>query len=1024
MGQHAETEPPWAPIVGPNANTAMPTPAMDEPVRPLVGRPVERVEDAALLCGRGRFADDLGVRRDTLHAAVLRSPHAHAEIVSVDAEAALTLPGVLAVLTREDVRRWSRPFMTAIRLAAEQWCLAVDRVRYVGEPVAIAIAESRYLAEDALERLRVTYRPLPAIVDPEGALAADAPRLHAGLDGNLVSERRFRYGDSETAFAAAAHEVGITVRYPRNACTPIEGYVVVAEYDPGTDSYDVLANFQGPYSLHPVMARALGVPGNRLRLRTPPDSGGSFGVKQAIFPYVVGVCLAARKAGRPVKWVEDRLEHLMAATSATNRVTTIEAAVAEDGEILALRVDQLEDCGAYLRAPEPASLYRMHSVLTGAYKVANLEVVNRIVLTNKTPTGLNRGFGGPQTYFALERLTQRISVELGLDPLDVIRRNLIPAEAFPYRTPSGGLLDSGNYLATVETAVVEGNLDALRERCHKARAEGRLYGIGFAAVVEPSISNMGYVTSALTPEERQRAGPKDGASAAATVAIDPVGAVSVSVDSIPQGQGHRTVVAQVVGDVLGLGIEDIQVDAEHDTRKDAWSIAAGNYSSRFAGAVAGTVHLAALRLADRLRSIAEQQLNVPAEGLEFGGGRIYARDNPDNALPLGRVAGQAHWSPGSLPEGVGPGLRETVFWTMPELTAPDAEDRVNGSGTYGFILDFCGVEIDPDTGSVQIDRYVSTHDAGRLLNPALVDGQIHGGFAHAVGAALYEEFVYGEDGSFLSGTFADYRVPTCCEVPDPIVIHVESPSPFTPLGAKGVGEGNCMSTPVCIANAVADALGIADLTLPLTPPRVAELIHGEERPRGPESTVQSTAPPAAQEPATAAPASGSRALNGEGATTVPIDPEALWRLILDPEALAAVIPGCRELEAVGENRYRAEINMGVGPVKGDFSIEVGLRDLDRPRSLTLEGRAVGPLGAAGGSGQVSLEAVADGTRVSYRYRVEIGGKVAAVGGRMLQGATRMLIGQFFERLVLLATGKPAAKPSFWRRLLRWLGVSR
>ncbi len=993
---------------------------MGDRARPLVGRPVERVEDAALLAGRGRFADDLGVRPGTLHAAILRSPHAHAEIASLDAADAGALPGVVAVLTGEDVRRWSRPFTAVIRLAAEQWCLAVDRVRYAGEPVAIAIAESRYLAEDAIERIRVDYRPLPAVVDPEAALAPDAPRLHPALDGNLLNERRFRYGEPDAAFAAAEREVEITVRYPRNSCTPIEGYVVVAEYDPAADSYDVLANFQGPYSLHPVMARALGVPGNRLRLRTPPDSGGSFGVKQGVFPYVVAICLAARKAGRPVKWVEDRLEHLMAATSATNRVTTIRAAVGGNGEIRALRIEQLEDCGAYLRAPEPASLYRMHSVLTGAYRVPHLEVVNRIVATNKTPTGLNRGFGGPQAYFALERLMQRIAAELDLDPLDVIRRNLVPADAFPYRTPSGGLLDSGNYHAVVDTAVVEGNLDALRERRREARAEGRLYGIGYAAVVEPSISNMGYVTAVLTPEERRRAGPKDGACAAATVSIDPVGAVCATVDSVPQGQGHRTVVAQVVADVLGLRVEDVTVTVEHDTAKDAWSIAAGNYSSRFAGAVAGAAHLAAVRVADRLRRIAGRELNVPAERLAFGGGRIFQRDNPDNAIPLARAAGQAHWSPGALPEGVAPGLRETVFWNMPELTPPDDEDRVNGSGAYGFIFDFCGVEIDRDTGAVRIDRYVSAHDAGRLLNPALVDGQIRGGFAHAVGAALYEEFAYGDDGSFLSGTFADYRVPTCWEVPEPIVIHVESPSPFTPLGAKGVGEGNCMSTPVCIANAVADALDVADVALPLTPPKVAELIHGEERP--PRAGAGTRPAPAAGEEAGAV--AGARALAGEGTTVVPIGPEELWALILDPGALAAIIPGCRSLEAVGENSYRGEINMGVGPVKGDFSVAVAMRDLDPPASLTLEGRATGPLGTASGSGTVRLEATAEGTRVSYRYRVDVGGKVAAVGGRMLEGAARLVIGQFFERLAARATGRPAPRPSLWRRLLRWLGILR
>ena len=795
---------------------------------PTLGTALERVEDAALLMGRGRYIDDLPVAPGTGHAAILRSPHAHARLVAIDAAPALALPGVHAVVTGADARAWSSPFLVSVRQPMEHWCIATDRVRYAGEPVAIVVAEDRYRAEDALALIDVRYAPLPAIVDAEAALSGHAPVLHEAVGGNLISERAFRYGEPEAAFAAAALRVETTVRYPRNACTPIECLGLVAAYDPGEGAYDVLSNFQGPLTLHPVMARALKVPGPRLRLRSAPDSGGSFGVKQALFPLIVAMALAARKAARPVKWIEDRLEHLLAATSATNRVTRIEAAVEADGRVTALRLDQLEDCGAYLRAPEPATLYRNHGNLTGPYRIAHLAVTNRVVVTNKTPTGLNRGFGGPQLYYALERLMQRIAATLGLDPLAVIRRNLVPADAMPYRAAAGAVLDSGDFPATVAHGAAEGALDDLRARRAAARAAGRLYGIGFAAAVEPSISNMGYITTLLSAAERRAAGPKDGAVAHATVSVDPLGGVSVTADSLPQGQGHRTVLAQVVGDALGLAPERITVALEHDTQRDPWSIAAGNYASRFSGAVAGAAHLAALRVREQLARIASQRLNSPAQELRFEGGRIFAAGNPGNDLDFRRVAALAHWSPGSLPEGVAPALRETARWTPPALGPPDDDDRVNSSAAYGFIFDFCGVEVDRATGAVAIERYVTAHDAGRRLNPALVDGQIRGAFAHAVGAALYEELAYSEDGSFLSGTLADYLVPTACEVPDPLILHRDSLSPVTPLGAKGVGEGNCMTTPVCLANAVADALGADKLDLPLTPARLGALIHGPE----------------------------------------------------------------------------------------------------------------------------------------------------------------------------------------------------
>ncbi|MGD9920586.1 MAG: molybdopterin cofactor-binding domain-containing protein [Pseudorhodoplanes sp.] len=950
------------------------------------GQSVERVEDAALLTGRGRFIDDLGVRPGTLHAAILRSPHAHARIRAIHTDAARRAEGVAAILTGAEITANSASLVVGVKAPIDCWPIAVDRVRYVGEPVAVAIAESRYLAEDALDLVEVDYDPLPCVVDPVAALDPAQPVLHEALHTNLVSERRFRYGDPEQAFADAANKVSVTIRYPRNSCTPIETYGVVAEYDPGEDAYDVTANFMGPFSLHAVMARALKVPGNRFRLRTPPDSGGSFGVKQGVFPYVVLMAVAARLCAQPVKWVEDRLEHLTASVSATNRVTTLDAAVDADGRIRALAFDQIEDVGAHIRAPEPATLYRMHGNLTGAYDIRHVSVRNRVVVTNKTPTGLNRGFGGPQVYFALERLMQRIAIELGLDPIDVIRRNLIPSGAFPYRTASGALLDSGDYVRAFEQALAEGGFADLRQRQKEMRAQGRIYGIGLTAAVEPSVSNMGYITTVLTPEERRKAGPKNGAQATATVSLDPLGGVSVHVASVPQGQGHRTVLSQIVADSLGLKPSDVRVVTDFDSARDAWSIASGNYASRFAAAVGGATHLAAEQIKVKLARSAAAQLNVPAGEIEFALGRARARGNPDNAIAFSRLAAASHWSPGLIPEA-DQALRETAFWTPPELTPPNEADEINSSLCHGFIFDFCGVEIDPVTGAVRIDKYVTMHDCGRILHPGMVAGQVTGGFAHAVGAALYEEFSYGPDGAFLTGTFADYLVPTAMEVPAPVILHVETPSPFTPLGTKGVGEGNCMSTPVCLANAVADALRVAQIDLPMTPVKIAGYLHGAET-----STRRAR-------PRDNAPAGAGRALHGSGEARIAVAPEAAWDMLLDPNTLATIIPGCHGVERLSDTHFRADVTLGVGPVTGRYKADIRLSDLVRPQSVTLSGIVVGALGDARGTGRIRLAPTPDdGTMLTYDYDAEIGGKVASIGGRLLDGAARIVIQKFFAAL--------------------------
>jgi 2-furoyl-CoA dehydrogenase large subunit len=978
-----------------------------------VGQRVLRVENPPLLRGRGQFIDDLPVKSGTLDAAILRSPHPHADIVSIDTSAALRRPGVRAVVTGQDVAALTDPLIVGFATPMQYHGIAVDRVRYVGEPVAIVCAATRYLAEDALEHIRVDYRPLPAIVDPIEAAGSDAPVLHPGVGSNVVSYREFRHGDAAKAFAEARRRSEITISYPRNSITPMEGYAVVAEHLPDSGGYDVLSNFQGPFSLHPVMARALRIPGSRLRHRSPANSGGSFGSKLALFPYIIVLCIAARIAGRPLKWIEDRLEHLAAASAAPNRVTRVEASYDDDGLVDALRLTHWDDHGAYLRAPMPAPIYRMHGLSTNAYAIKHVDVFNHILVTNKCPTGAVRGFGGPQLYFAVERMMHTIATELRLDPLELIRRNLIPAGSFPYRAPAGALIDSGDYQRVIDETVRGGELDELKQRRERARREGRLYGIGYAVAVEPSQSNMGYISTLKTGVERERAGQKDGAVAAATINIDPLGTISVIADSVPQGQGHQTALAQIVADQFGVKIEDVVVNLEIDTQKDGWSIAAGNYSCRFAPATVSATHVAAVRLRDRLARIAAPSLNVSPEKIDFADGKVFARDNPDNALSLHRVAGQAHWSPASLPDGMAPALRESVTWSAPELTPTSARDEINTSLAYGFGFDFCGVEIDRETGEVRIDKYVTSHDCGTILNPGLADGQIHGSFAAAIGASLYEEFAYGEDGSFLSGTFADYLVATAAEMPKLDILHpVQSPSPFTRLGAKGIAEGNQYSTPVCLANAVADALGRADITMPLKPARILEWIAAEEPPsRQPAMPLRTK----------------SAGITGAGSVEVHETPQAVWSALLDEAKLRQAIPGCERLERVGTNTFKASVTLGAGPVRGRFEADVGLFELEEPRSAVLRGTLSGLLGAAAGAGWLTLTPTAGGCQIDYQYEIHLSGRVGMVGGRMLSGAARQLINEFFHRFaVSLGGAERVTSPAIpWhRRLGRLFGANR
>ena len=799
--------------------------------RAYVGTAFPRKEDGALLTGRARFIDDMEPVPGLRHAALLRSPHPHARIRAIDAARAAVHPGVHGVLTGADIAAITAPIPSAVRAPIAYYPMAVDKVRYAGEPVALVAAEDRYAAEDALELIEVAYEPLAPVVDLGEAMAGDATLLHEAVGSNIVHHRSFRYGDPEAAFAEADHVVRLDWRFPRYASTPMETCGAIAQFERAPDRYTVWSNFQGPFILHALMCGALKVPGNRLRLITAPHSGGSFGIKQAMFPHMVLLAAASRLLDAPLKWIEDRLEHLTGSSSASNREDAIEAAFRADGELIGLRFFNVVDVGAYIRAPEPASVYRMHSASNACYRVRNIFVDNRLVVTNRVPIGLNRGYGGPQFFFALERAMDTGARRLGIDPAELRRRNFIARDAFPYRAPAGALYDAGDYEAGLDEAIrLAGYEDLLAERA-RAREQGRLFGIGLAAGIEPSGSNMAYVTLAQTPEERAKAGGRSGGLGTCTVAIDPSGSVTVKTVSTPAGQGHGTVAAQVVADALGLRPEEIDVVTEVDTLTSAWSLASGNYANRFSSVVVGAIAEGARRVADKVRLLAADALEVAPEDVELVGGTARIVGVPDKAIPFKRVASRTHWHPAGLPAGMEPGLFETVIMSPPELGPPDAQDRVASAVTFGYICDLAAVEIDPATGGIEVKTYVSVHDAGTVLNTLIVEGQIYGGFAHGLAGALLEELVYDADGNPQSGSFADYLCITAPEMPEVTIGHLSTPSPHNALGSKGMGDGSSMLAPAAIANAAADALGREDIELPLTLNKVWELIGGRARDR-------------------------------------------------------------------------------------------------------------------------------------------------------------------------------------------------
>ena len=794
-----------------------------------IGQPLLRREDLPLLTGRGSFVDDLQVA-NPLQVAFARSPWAHAKINSVDLSAALAAPGVAAALAGSELPELTQPFAAGIVHKLDYYAMAVDRARYVGEAVAAIAAQDRYLAEDAAELVFADYEPLDAVVSVEDALDPAKPLLHEQVGSNVVAERMLRYGDADAAFARADLVVTETLRWERYSSTPIETYGVVADYEPASGVLTMWANFMGPMTLLPVLAWSLKLPEERLRVIVPKDIGGSFGIKSSLFPYMTVIGLLAMRTGRPVKWIEDRAEHLIASSHQPDRVGTRELALTRDGEIIGLRARVVDNLGAYVRAPEPASTYRPLGNYVGPYRVRDVELHLVDVVSNKVPTGPNRGYGCQQVYLETERTLDEAAEQLGLDPAEIRRRNLIPADAFPYETPSGGIYDSGDYPRVLELALETAGYERLRAQQATARAEGRLVGVGIALAIDPSISNMGYVTVALPPEVRQAPGynPKSGAADWAQVRVDPRGKVMVTMATTPQGQGHQTAAAQVVADELGVSPDDVATTDEFDSHTSVWSVSSGSYSSRFSGIASGAARRAAGVVKRQILEIGANLLEAAVDDLELADGKVRVKGSPDRSVSLRRVAGVAHWDPHSLPEGLSAGIQASEVFHVPTSAPPTDDDRINSSHAYGFIAEVIAVEVDPVTWGVKILKYASVHDAGTIINPKLVEGQVYGAALHGLGGALLEEFRWDEDGQFLTGTFADYRCLTAAEAPRIALDHIESPSPFTPVGAKGCGESSSESAPAAIANAVADALrplGLKPSHLPLTPARLWELAH-------------------------------------------------------------------------------------------------------------------------------------------------------------------------------------------------------
>jgi len=777
----------------------------------LVGARVARREDPRLLTGQGSYVDDHRPPR-LLYAAFLRSPHAHARIVRIDASAALVLPGVVAVLTGDDIARSAKPVRAASKTPAVKTTsfppLALDKVRHVGEAVAMVAAESRYLAEDAIERIVVEYAPLPVVKDMESALEPASPVLHDEAGTNLLVSREFVRGDVDAALAGAALVVRERFRFHRHTPVCMENRGCLAEYATGSETLTLRSSAQCPGLVRDVLSDLLDMPEHRIRV-IAADVGGGFGAKASLYPEEIATCVMARRLGRPVKWIGDRREDLLATTHAWDEIVEAELGVNRDGTIVGLRAQVTADVGAYSIYPWTAAIEPVQTIsfLPGPYRVPTYRGRTRGIATCKAPLGPYRGVGRPPAVFVIEGLMDRAARQLGLDPTEIRLRNFIRDEDFPYKSPSGIVWDRASFTASLLKAREALDYPALRAEQARARAAGRWIGIGVVSYVE--LTGIG---SAIPVSPGM---PVSTGTEAATIRFDPSGKVTAVFGVASHGQGLETTLAQIVADEVGVPIEDVRV-VHGDTELSPYGT--GTYASRSLVLAGGAAILAGRSIREKMLLIAGHLLEAAPADIVMTDARCAVRGLPDRSVTVREIARAAYTGARQLPKGLEPGLEATRFYDPYYGTASNA--------THVAV-----VEVDRATCEVKTLRYVVVEDCGRMVNPLIVDGQVHGGVAQGIGAALLEEIVYDDHGQLLSGTLMDYVVPSACEVPWMEVHHLETPSPVALGGFRGMGEGGTIGAPAAIANAIADALtplGIEVAELPVTPDRLFRLIERAE----------------------------------------------------------------------------------------------------------------------------------------------------------------------------------------------------
>jgi len=786
------------------------------------GASIPRIEDPRLLRGKGTFVDDIDLP-DMLHAALLRSTHARARILKIDTSAARALPGVHLVLTASDLGELLDPSPLlvphhALTQPRTQLPLALNEVHYVGETVAIVVADSRYIAEDALDLIDVEYESLPVVHSLEVAAAKDAPLVHADVPGNVAAHLVQVVGDPDSVFASAPHVVSETIVMDRGTAMPMECRGVLARWDAHEEMLTCWISTQGPIPIRNGLAAIFHLPEHKVRV-IAPDVGGGFGTKIMMFyPEEILTPFAAIRLGRPVKWIEDRREHFISANQERSQLHEVEYAFDDQGILLAVRDKFLHDTGAYTPYGIIVPIITA-CTLPGPYRLKNYYSEFTVLYTNKVPVSPYRGAGRPHAVFVMERIMDRIAQELNLDRAEVRSRNFIQPDEFPwdvgfvYQDGGPTKYDSGNYQAGLDKVKALLDYNDFAAMQAEARKQGRYLGLGFACYVEGT-----------------GIGPYEGAQ----VRVESDGRVYVSTGVTTQGQGHFTSFAQIVAEQLGVDPKDVLVTTG-DSQAFYWGV--GTYASRAATIAGSAIHLAAVKVREKARQVAADLFEASPDDIELADGKVFVKDAPHRSLTLGQVAISANPlryaygenarklmlmklagprpGPALPPERGAPGLEAAEFYSPPHGSF--------ASGVHGAII-----EVDPKTGMVTFLKYAAVHDCGRVINPTIVEGQVHGGVAQGIGGAFFERLVYNEEAQLINASFMDYLLPTAAEIPHIEVAHVETPSPLNPLGVKGAGEAGAIPVPALFASAIDDALspfGIRVREMPLHPCRLHELLQ-------------------------------------------------------------------------------------------------------------------------------------------------------------------------------------------------------